>query len=224
MAFLSQDFIDFFKELAPNNNKDWFDLNRKRYEQSVKKPFVNLVQGLIDHFASTNVAFKDLTPSECIFRINRDIRFAKDKSPYKLMCSAVIAPNGKKSSSIHGVYFECGPEAFSVYGGVYEIEKDDLLAVREGIAANLDEFNALISADEFTKVFGEIKGEKNKIIPKELKEAAEIQPLIFNKQFYFSTQFDPNLMLSDELIPTIDACFRAGEPLEVFFNRFIQRK
>ena len=99
MADFTKDYLDFFIELAGNNNKDWFDINRKRYEQSVKKPFYAFVQRLIDHFALSYPAFKELTASECVFRINRDIRFSKDKSPYKMMCSAVIAPNGKKIES-----------------------------------------------------------------------------------------------------------------------------
>lgn len=223
MADFTKDYLDFFIELAGNNNKDWFDLNRKRYEQSVKKPFYAFVQRLIDHFALSYPAFKDLTASECIFRINRDIRFSKDKSPYKMMCSAVIAPNGKKSKAIHGVYFELGPEAVRVYGGIYEIDKDDLLLVREGISENLETFSTLKNAPEFKKVYGEIRGEKNKILPKELKEAAEKEPLIFNKQWYFMTEFDADLVVSDQLFDTIISCFKAGEPIDLFFNQFIQR-
>lgn len=223
MAYFSKDYLDFFIELAPNNNKDWFDLNRKRYETVVKKPFADFVQVLIERFAQTRPAFKELTPSECIFRINRDVRFSKDKSPYKLMCSAVVAPNGKKSRSIHGVYFELGPEAVRVYGGIYEIDKDDLLAVREGIASHPEAFTKLIQNPAFVELFGEMKGERNKIAPKELKAAAEKEPYILNKQWYFMAEFPAELMLSDELLATITHCFEVGEPIETFFNQFIQR-
>lgn len=223
MAYFTKDYLDFFIELAANNHKEWFDANRKRYETSVKKPFAEFVQTFINHLAKTHPVFKDLTASECIFRINRDIRFSKDKTPYKLLCSAVVAPNGKKSRSIHGVYFEFGPEAVRVYGGIYEIDKDDLHAVREGIATNPKEFEALISDENFVQVFGEVRGERNKIAPKELKEAAEKQPYILNKQWYFMTEFDSDLILQDYLLETLDSCFQAGLPLETFFNKFIQR-
>ena len=222
MADFTKDYLDFFIELAGNNNKDWFDINRKRYELSVKKPFQLFVQRLIDHFALANPAFNELTPSECIFRINRDIRFSKDKAPYKMMCSAVITPMGKKSPFIHGVYFELGPEAVRVYGGLYDINKDDLLLIREGIAENLSTFKLLKTAPEFCAVYGEIQGTKNKIIPKELRDAAEKEPLIFNKQLFFMAEFDAELILSDELFGTIITCYKAGEPLELFFNQFIQ--
>ncbi|MDR0801030.1 DUF2461 domain-containing protein [Fluviicola sp.] len=223
MAYFTKDYLNFFIELAANNHKEWFDANRKRYETSVKKPFAGFVQTFINHLAKSYPVFKDLTASECIFRINRDVRFSKDKTPYKLLCSAVVAPNGKKSRSIHGVYFEFGPEAVRVYGGIYEIDKDDLYTVREGIATNLKEFETLISDENFVQVFGEIRGERNKIAPKEFKAAAEKQPYILNKQWYFMTEFDSDLILQDYLLETIDSCFQAGLPLETFFNKFIQR-
>ena len=224
MAFFSTDFLQFFIDLAPNNNKDWFDLNRKRYEHEVKEPFKKFVQLIIDQLAATDPSFKDLEAKDCIFRINRDIRFAKDKSPYKMMVSAVIAPNGKKSKAVNGIYFEFGPEHVRVYGGIYEIDKEDLLAVREGIAADLEGFQKAYSNVTFTKIFkGGILGEKNKILPKELKESAEKEPLIFNKQWYFYTQMESETVLSDQLDKIVIDCYKAGRPVEEFFNKLIVR-
>ena len=223
MAFFQKDFLDFFIELAPNNNKDWFDLNRKRYENSVKEPFKKFVNHIISKLAEIDPAFKELEAKDCIFRINRDIRFSKDKQPYKMQVSAVISPLGKKSKAINGVYFELGPEHLRVYGGVYEIDKDDLLAVREGIAENIAEFQKTYNNPLFVKTFGELKGEKNKIIPKELKLAAEKEPLIFNKQWYFYTQFEPERILINNLDETIINCYKAGRPVEEFFNKLIKK-
>lgn len=221
--FFQKDFLDFFIELAPNNHKDWFDANRKRYENFVKDPFKDFVTHLIKKLAEKDPVFKDLDAKDCIFRINRDIRFSKDKQPYKLMVSAVIAPEGKKSKAVNGVYFELGPEHVRVYGGVYEIDKDDLLTVREGIAADPEKFKKAYQNPTFKKVFGEIRGEKNKIVPKELKEAAEKEPLILNKQWYFFTEFEPETVLSDKLDQIILDCYEAGRPVEAFFNELIKR-
>ena len=210
-------------DLAGNNNKDWFDQNRKRYEVNVKDAFKNFVTHIITKLAEKDPAFKDLEASSCIFRINRDIRFSKDKTPYKMNVSAVVAPEGKKSKAINGVYFELGPEHVRVYGGVYEIDKDDLLTVREGIAKNPEKFKKLYSDATFKNVFGEILGEKNKVIPKELKEAAEKEPLIYNKQWYFYKQFDAEVVLSENLDQLILDCYKAGQPVEKFFNELIKR-
>jgi uncharacterized protein (TIGR02453 family) len=223
MAFFTADFLEFFIELAPNNNKDWFDLNRKRYESIVREPFRHFVQHLIDTLALTQPEFKGLEAKDCVFRINRDIRFSKDKTPYKMNVSAVISPNGKKSQAVNGVYFELGPEHVRVYGGVYEIDKDDLLAVREGIAANLEAFKAAYTDKQFVRTFKNIIGEKNKIIPKDLRDAAEVEPLIFNKQWYFYAQFDAEDVLRDDLDQVILKCYEAGKPVESFFSKLIQR-
>lgn len=223
MSFFPDDYLHFFKELAPNNNKDWFDANRKRYEQSVKKPFTAFVEHLLTYFQKHDPRLKDIDAGACIFRINRDIRFSKDKTPYKLFCSAVIAPNGKKSSSVHGIYFEFGPEALRVYGGIYEADKDEILSVREGIAAHPKEFDKAKNAAEFRHIFGEILGDKNKILPADLKAAAENEPLIFNKQWYFMAEYDADLILSPDLDQLLERCYLAGVPLEQFFNQFIHR-
>lgn len=223
MAFFTRDFLDFFKELAPNNNKEWFDLNRKRYEQSVKKPFHAFVEHLIRKVAETDKEFAALEAKDCIFRINRDIRFSNDKTPYKLNVSAVVAPEGKKSRAVNGVYFELGPEHVRVYGGVYEIDKDDLLTVREGIAEEPEKFRKLYTDKAFVRMFGEIIGEKNKILPAHLKEAAAAEPLIFNKQWYFYTEYPAEDVLRDDLDDLILGCFEVGKPLEQFFNALIRR-
>ena len=223
MAYFTKDFLDFFIELAPNNNKDWFDINRKRYESSVKKAFSEFVQHMIRRFEKYDEHYKELEASACIFRINRDIRFAKDKSPYKMFCTAVLSPNGKKSDSINGIYFELGPEALRVFGGIYEADKEMILSVREGIAGNEKEFAKIISDKKFTSVFGEVRGEKNKILPAELREAASRQDLIFNKQWYFVTEFPAEEILSGKLDQLLEDCYLAGKPLEDFFNKFIQR-
>jgi uncharacterized protein (TIGR02453 family) len=222
-SFFTEDFLRFFIELAPNNHREWFDMNRKRYEENIKKPFYAFTQNVIEKIADMDSAFRDLDAKDCIFRINRDIRFSKDKSPYKLQCSAVIAPNGKKSQAVNGIYFELGPEYVRVYGGIYEIEKDDLLLIREGIAKNLDEFQKIYNSKVFKKYFGRILGEKNKVIPTYLKDAGSKEPLIFNKQWYFFKEFPAETILDPKLDQIVLDCFEAGRPIEQFFNQFINR-
>ena len=223
MAFFSPDYLQFFIELAGNNNKDWFDLNRKRYEQNVKKPFSDFVQHLIHSLAEKDAAFNELEVKNCIFRINRDIRFSKDKTPYKMMCSAVVTPEGKKSKAVNGVYFEFGPEHMRVYGGVYEIDKDDLETVRDAMAQDISKFQKAYKNPLFVKTFGKILGEKNKVLPAHLRDSAALEPLIFNKQWYFYTQFEPETILQENLDEIVLNCYEAGRPVESFFNELIKR-
>lgn len=223
MTFFKEEFLKFFIDLASNNNKEWFDENRKRYENFVKNPFKDFVNHIIHSMSELDSSFKDVEASECIFRINRDIRFSKDKTPYKMNVSAVISPDGKKSKAINGVYIEVGPEHFRVYGGVYEIDKEDLLLVREEIAKDPKKFKSIYSDPNFKSVFGELLGEKNKVLPKELKEVGTIEPLIFNKQWYFYKQFDPEVILQDNLDEIVMNCYKAGRPIENYFNDIIKK-
>ena len=223
MVYFSNEFIDFFKELAPNNNKDWFDLNRKRYTQFVKDPFKKFIEDLIAEASKKNKRLAELEPKDCIFRINRDIRFSKDKTPYKLNLSALIAEGGRKNYSSEGLYVELGPEHVRVYGGIYKPEKAELQKIREGISSNLAEFKKLCSDKKFLSTYGEIKGEKNKIIPKELKEKAAEEPMIFNKQFYYFAEFKPEIMCQDDFMETILKQYEIARPMEQFFTKILNR-
>ena len=212
------DFFDFFKELAPNNNKDWFDENRKRYHKNIKAPFESYVADLIEmvkkHDKSVNVL-----PKDCIFRINRDVRFSKNKEPYKIQMSAVVNAGGKKNMTKPGIYTEITPEWVRVYMGVYSPGKEQLLNLRTAIADKATAFNELVSDKNFIKTFGEIKGEKNKRIDKSLQEAAEKQDLIFNKNFYFFHQMDLNNALKDDFIDRIEKIYLVGKPLSDFLDK-----
>ena len=173
-----------------NNHKSWFDLNRKRYESDVKLMFENFIQHLIEEMSLINDDFKGLHAKECIFRINRDIRFSKDKQPYKLFCSASIHKGGKKSMTPGGIYIELGPEKCAIYSGVYMPEKEELYKIRMNIANNLERFESAIQEEAFLLYFGSVRGEKNKKIDSIFKEALQTQNLLLNKQFYVMHEFD----------------------------------
>jgi len=184
MRQLNEAYFEFFIDLTLNNNKTWFDENRKRYEKVVKVPFRNFVQELINEISLIDGRFSSLTPSDCLFRINRDIRFSKDKTPYKTHCSAALQLGDSKNMSLGGLYVEFGPESCAIYAGVYLPDKETLTRIRTNIASNLTGFRKAIEHPDFKRNFGEIKGEKNKILPPPFKELAAKEPYLYNKQFY----------------------------------------
>ncbi len=198
-AFISEEFYSFFKKLADNNHKEWFDEHRSIYEKEVKIPFENLCELLLNKCAVNNKAYTELRPKDVIFRINKDIRFSKDKTPYKLNRSALISPNGRKEMGTTGFYFELGPGENAFYSGVYMPEKPALAKIRNAIANNISEFNSIIKAKQFVSTFGEIQGEKNKRIDAELRSAGEIQPLIYNTQFYVKHEIPKEICVSEKL-------------------------
>ena len=105
MSYFNQDFIKFFKELESNNNREWFNENKERYIHSVKDPFFSFVEEMIHRISEENDSF-NIAPKEAIFRIYRDVRFSKNKLPYKTTASAIISPGGRKDFTTPGYYLE----------------------------------------------------------------------------------------------------------------------
>jgi len=199
MAWFTADFNAFFKDLAKNNNKEWFDANRKRYEQSVKEPFAAFVGEAIKRIGKHDKTIH-LEPKDAIFRINKDIRFSKDKTPYKLETSAIISPAGRKDHSVPGIYFAFGPEATKFYGGCYQPDKDQLLRIREAILRDGKGFRKAMDGKAFKTLFGTVQGEVNKVLPPEFKAAMAKEPLIANKQFYVAAERPAKLLTDPKLM------------------------
>ena len=219
MQYFSPDFLEFFKELAANNNKPWFDENRKRYEKEVKEPFKKFVGDLIEEVKKNFEPELLIAPKDAIFRINRDIRFAKDKTPYKTNVSALLSPRGRKDHSYPAHYLELSPEYLGIYGGMYGGKTDAVLAMRMHLAKNIDEYKKLVSSKDFVSHFPEgINGEMQKRVPKELKEIAEKHPVLYQKQFYYHTFLAPELVYSNELMPKVLEYIKASEKMKNFLR------
>lgn len=218
MPWFTADFNQFFKDLAKNNNKEWFDANRKRYEASVKKPFEAFVAEAIKRIAKHDKTI-DIEPKDAIFRINRDIRFSKDKTPYKLEASAVVSPAGRRDHHIPGIYFAFGPENVKFYGGAWSPDKDQLIAIREAIMKDGKGFRKVIGAKAFTTLFGTVQGEANKVLPAEFKAAAAKEPLIANKQFYVGAEKPAKLVTDPKLMDMLMDHWLAMCPFNVWLAK-----
>lgn len=217
MKYFTEDYLQFFIELAANNHKEWFDENRKRYEKSVKDPFKKFVDDLITETRKFDPSVT-IEAKDAIFRINRDIRFSKDKTPYKLDRSAIISSAGRKDHSVPGFYISLGPEHTSIGGGAYFLKPDQLTAVRQHIVNHSKEFEKLLKDETFNNHFDGIKGEENKRLPKEFQEAGEGQPMLYKKQFYFMRADDPELILKDNFMDYCIENFKAAQPVQQFLK------
>ena len=220
MAYFDTDYLEFFKELAGNNHKEWFDIHRKRYEQSVKIPMQVFVKDLILALKRIDKEIQ-IEPKDAIFRINRDIRFSKDKSPYKLQSSAIISKYGKKDKNYPGLYIELGPEHFGIYGGLYMPDAKEIQGIRTYIADHQKEFAALIIEADFLDKYEEIKGEKNQRIPKEFAKMAEEIPLLMNKQWYYFAHLDPETILREDLIDIVVDYYSSASGMRSFLTKAI---
>jgi uncharacterized protein (TIGR02453 family) len=144
--------VTFLKELKKNNNKPWFDNNKEKYLAS-KIDFANFVQQLITGISAFDSDIKSQEVKNCTFRINRDIRFSKDKTPYKTGMGASFN-NGGKKSNFAGYYFHLEPGGKSFAGGgLWMPAPPDLQKVRQEIDYCLPEFKKIIFAPSFKKQY-----------------------------------------------------------------------
>jgi uncharacterized protein (TIGR02453 family) len=174
-----------------------------------------------------SVIYKDddslqVEAKDCILRINRDIRFTKDKTPYNLNCTAFISPSGKKDKSIPGIFVRFSAKMIGVMGGCVSVEKEQLENIRAAITKDAKAFRKLLETKNFVSKFGEIKGDVMKRIPKDLQAAIDAKPLIANKQFYFVAELDPKLMLEDNLIETLMEYWHAMKPVNEYLRKTIE--
>ncbi len=221
MHYFTEDFVAFFKDLAKNNHKDWFHENKKRYETSIKKPFEVFVGKLIEEIQQydTNIVVQ---PKDCMLRINRDIRFSKDKSPYNLHYTAFISREGRKDKSIPGIFLRFSPEMIGIMGGCFGPSKEQLHKIRTTINKDATTFRSLLEHADFVQKFGEIRGETMKRIPKEWQEACKKEPLIANKQFYFVGEEASGLISSENLLEEIMEYWHTMRPVNEYLLKAIQ--
>lgn len=219
---MEKDFLDFFKELTANNHRDWFHANKKRYEASVKQPFKELVISLIDRMKALDPEFA-LEPKNAIFRINRDIRFSKDKTPYKTFVSAVVSRGGRKDLGYPGIYLQLGPDGSHIGGGCYSPDKQQLIALRTAISQDYARVEKLLGNKKFRSYFPDgIKGERNKILPKPFKEFGATQPFLFQKQFYYMTHYeDETTALRDDLADFVMEHHKAAKGWSEFIKEVL---
>lgn len=217
MSYFNTSFLEFFKELAKNNTTAWFNQNRQTYEKEVKKPFFFFVEEMISRIQKYEPEVQ-IKPSDAIMRINKDIRFSKDKTPYNTHVAANISVYGKKDKSYPGFYFQLSPESIKIFGGAYMVENTTLQNIRKYIAQNQKSFSAAYNDTLFKEKFGEIQGEQNKRIPIDFLTVSEKEPLILNKQFYYSASLKIDIITSDELSHHLMEFYLAGKKINDFLK------
>ncbi|WP_221391767.1 DUF2461 domain-containing protein [Dyadobacter sp. NIV53] len=179
--------LEFLRQLVENNNREWFQENRKKYDDA-KADLADLVEYLIAEVGK----FQDLgnlQVKECIFRINRDIRFSKNKTPYKSNLSAGIGPGGRGAGKIdYYLHIQPGDQSF-LGGGMWDATSDQLARFRQEVDYNADELKKIIEDKTFRAFYPNISGESLKTMPKGYpKDHPEIE-LLKRKQLFFDHRF-----------------------------------
>jgi uncharacterized protein (TIGR02453 family) len=215
--------LKFLKDLKKNNTKEWFDANRKVYE-SAKQDFETLVQTVITIHGKKDEAIVSLKPKDCMFRINRDVRFSKDKSPYKTNFGAFINKGGKKSI-FAGYYFHCSPGDNFVGGGLWMPMPEELKKVRQEIDYCFDEFSKIITNKKFKTIYGDVqRGEDMSLSrpPKGYDDSNPAIEFIKLKSFVATKKLDDKNMTVKNLSRKITDAFDALQPMIKFLNRSLE--
>ncbi len=210
----------FLSKLIPNNNRDWFHANKGIYNEA-KAEFEGFIDLIIPEIIKIDKEVGILNAKECIFRIFKDVRFSKDKTPYKINFGAYMSKGGRKSPYA-GYYLHFEPGASFMGGGVYMPESANLKAIRTEIYDNVVEYKKIISKASFKKVFPEIYGEKLKTAPKGFPKDFPDLELIKNKHFAVVHYVDDDFWRSDDLIKKIIEIYKVQLPFNNFLNRAIR--
>ncbi|MBX3081248.1 MAG: DUF2461 domain-containing protein [Anaerolineae bacterium] len=212
--------LDFLRDLRDNNDKPWFDANRSRYDKA-RASFESFVTELILEIGT----FDDMTgvsAKDCIYRINRDVRFSPNKTPYKTNFGAVIGQGGRKGTG-RSYYMQLEPDGKSfLAGGIYMPTPQDLDKVRRKIVAKGAEFRKILNAKDFKQYFGKLEGTALKTAPKGYaKDHPDIE-LLRHTQFLVSHELSDEKLLSPDLTAHVIAVFKAMKPFEAYLKSALE--
>lgn len=211
--------LDFLQKLKANNNREWFAENKTNYEKA-RQQVLDFLDHLIPEMVKIDESYAGLDASDCLFRIYRDVRFSKDKSPYKTNFGAYLVPGGKKSNRA-GVYLQIAPGDSFLAGGAYAPPSDLLKKIRSEVFYNISEFKKIIKSKDFVKNFGEINGSKlHKPPPGFPSGFADIELLKFKDYIVFS-RIDDEKITTPGLAKHLLCLIKILKPFDDFLNRAI---
>jgi uncharacterized protein (TIGR02453 family) len=210
--------FDFLKELSENNNREWFQANKERYE-AARENVIEFTDDLIKHLHKIDPGIDDkLEAKKCVMRIYRDIRFSKDKTPYKNNFGVSLPTKGKRAGSAE-YFLHISPGNTFIAGGYWMPPAEHLKAIRQEIDYNGNDLKKIIDDAEFIKLFGEFrKQEQLKSVPREYNAENENVELLKLKSFVaFHKLNDEELILKDSVAYVASICGKIY-PLNVFLN------
>jgi uncharacterized protein (TIGR02453 family) len=217
---IKKETVDFLKTLKKNNSKEWFDNNRTKY-LAAKENYLDFVAEILNTLKSIDPTLQDIQPKNCVFRINRDVRFSANKNPYKTNFGASFSKGGKKIACA-GYYFHLEPGACFIGGGYWMPMAEDLTKIRQEIDYGFDEFKNIIQQRAFKNTFDTLDN-KEKLIrpPKGYEKDNPALEYLKLKNFIVMASIEDNELLEKDLIPKVISHFKVMKPLVDFLNRAI---
>jgi uncharacterized protein (TIGR02453 family) len=214
----SPDALSFLRSLKRNNRREWFQPRKEKFEALIKAPMLELIECLNHEFA--RFAPQYITPPhKSVYRIYRDTRFAKDKTPYKTHVSAIFPRHNavKREGSVF--YFHFTEKELLIFGGIYASERDELLAYRTLLAEQHEEFRQLLAEKQLKRLAGGLQGEQLSRVPKGFCADHPAESLLRHRQWYLETTLDAKLITSPKVVSEIAKRFAIMAPMVEFLNR-----
>lgn len=208
--------LKFLSELEKHNTKEWMDANKSWY-QDCRSEFLGFVDELISEVAKFDQNIEGLKSHKCIFRINRDIRFSKNKDPYKTNFGSAMGEGGRNAGNpIY--YFHLEPKRAFLAGGLYMPEPESLKKIRQEIDYNPEELKKLVSEDAFTKAFGAIEGDRLKTAPKGYPKDHPNIELLRLKSYIVVKDLSKKEIVSDQLLDQILYHYKLIKPFNDYLS------
>ncbi len=214
--------LKFLRDLKKNNNRPWFEAHRPQYE-AARADFEAFIQQVIDKHGLKDAGIAGQKARQDMFRINRDVRFSKDKSPYKTNLGASMNPGGKKSV-LAGYYFHCEPGASFTGGGIWLPMPPELKKVRQEIDYCFDEFRGIVQSRKFKAFYGDLyKGEDISLskVPQGFEKDHPAGEYLKLKSFIAMKPLPDEELTSQGLIKLVTRSFEILQPLVAFINRAV---
>jgi uncharacterized protein (TIGR02453 family) len=213
MTSISKTTLNFLKDLSKNNNRDWFNEHKttfKTEQDKIKLFYEDLMNQLKTH---------DNIERLKIFRIYRDVRFSKDKTPYKTHFGGHFVRATQKLRG--GYYLQISPEESFLAGGFWSPNKEDLLRIRKEFETDSVEIREIINDKNFIKYFGKLEGETLKTAPRGFDKQHSDMVLIKMKQFIIIHKFSEKEVLSANFLEKVDDCFLAMRPFLNYMSEIL---
>ena len=216
----SKKIIQFLDDIKANNNREWFHANKARYE-TYKQEYHALIENVLAEMIPKDISLANLEPKNCAFRIARDIRFSKDKTPYKTHMGIWLSP-GTKNTNLAGYYIHIEKGASFIGGGVWWPNAEDLKKIRKEIAYFTEDLEELLADKNFKKEFGSL--ERNDTIalknaPKDYEKDHPAIEFLKLKSFTALHKLDDSLLTDPGFVQKIAQKLILLKPLNDFLNR-----
>ena len=208
--------LQFLRNLEKNNNRDWFNENKTLYQEA-QQDVISFVEKLMEEMADFDEEMGKLEAKKSVFRIYRDTRFSKDKTPYKTNFGAGLGMG--KGNKISGYYLHIEPGKSFLAGGVYKPEPSVLKTIRQEISAFGDEFKAILEQDEFRNYFRGLSVEdKLKKVPQGFEKDDKMAEYLKLKHFIVTHPVSDEQLLSENAFKEFAKIFKAMKPLNDFLQ------